>query len=51
MISEHRDPAVPAFGFREAGYRKNYFGPGEHRTLMTHRLGGIPTPRPDRGQG
>ncbi|MGB3437385.1 MAG: N-acetyltransferase [Actinophytocola sp.] len=40
-----------AFGFRETGFRKNYLGPGEHRLLMTLRLGGIPTPRPDRGQG
>ena len=39
------------FGFTEAGYRKNYFGAGEHRLVMTRRLRGIPTPRPDLGQG
>lgn len=36
------------FGFSDSGYRKNYFGPGEHRLVMTRRLRGIPTPRPDR---
>lgn len=39
-----------AFGFREAGFRKNYFGPGEHRLLMTRRLDGIPL-QSDHGQG
>jgi [ribosomal protein S18]-alanine N-acetyltransferase len=36
------------FGFSESGYRKNYFGPADHRLVMTRYLRGIPTPRPDR---
>jgi [ribosomal protein S18]-alanine N-acetyltransferase len=34
------------FGFQESGYRKNYFGPGDHRLVMARRMQGIPTPRP-----
>jgi ribosomal protein S18 acetylase RimI-like enzyme len=40
-----------SFGFSETEYRKNYFGAGEHRLVMTRRLDGIPDPRPDPGQG
>jgi len=36
------------FGFLESGFRRNYFGPGEHRLVMSRRL--IPSPRPDSGQ-
>ena len=39
------------FGFSESGYRRNYFGPGEHRLVMSRHLRGIPTPRPDLGRG
>jgi len=39
------------FGFSDAEYRKNYFGAGEDRLVMTRRVHGIPTPRPDLGQG
>jgi [ribosomal protein S18]-alanine N-acetyltransferase len=35
------------FGFSEAGDRENYFGPGEHRLLMTRSLQAVPAPRPD----
>jgi ribosomal-protein-alanine N-acetyltransferase len=33
------------FGFSEAGYRRDYFGEGEHRLVMTRQARGIPTPR------
>jgi [ribosomal protein S18]-alanine N-acetyltransferase len=36
-------------GFRDSGYRENYFGAGEDRLVMARRLRGIPTPRPDLG--
>jgi ribosomal protein S18 acetylase RimI-like enzyme len=38
------------FGFVQSGYRANYFGPGEHRLVMSRSLSGIPAPRPDLGQ-
>lgn len=37
------------FGFRESGYRKNYFGAGEDRLVMARHLRDIPTPRPNVG--
>jgi [ribosomal protein S18]-alanine N-acetyltransferase len=39
------------FGFSESAYRRDYFGAGEHRLVMTRHLGDIPAPRPDFGLG
>lgn len=40
-----------SFGFSAAGFRENYFGPGEHRLVMTRHLRDIPAPRPDPARG